>query len=128
MILRRTLKTLLGAPVVLLLLLLAPATHVAHGQASDEIEALDRKIGEMLAGNQVEQAVELLERALKLTEARYGPNHVNTGLKLRNLSILTAQLSRLPDAVAAATRAVAILEQAGVDHQNLLAHALRHLA
>lgn len=71
-------------------------------------------------------AVDAIERGLRLHEKRLGPNHPDVGHTLTSLSIALHQAGRTDDAVRTLDRAIAVFELWAGQHSAALAQALNN--
>jgi len=132
---------IMGAPqdwpqwAVLLPHVLAAAGHAGHpgrqpGPAvmNDASWLLDRAGTYLQVQAQLTDAKTLLERALAIDEAAYGPDHPDVGIRLNNLAQVLQDLGDPAGARALQERALAIDEAAyGPDHP-VVARDLNNLA
>jgi tetratricopeptide (TPR) repeat protein len=130
----------MGAPqdwprwAVLLPHVLAATGHLRpagsrHGpSATDGSWLLDRAGTYLQVHARLADARPLLERALAITEAAYGPDHPTVATRLNNLALILRDLGQPQDALPLQERALAITEAAyGPDHPDV-ATRLNNLA
>ncbi|WCD95339.1 tetratricopeptide repeat protein [Streptomyces sp. HUAS 31] len=95
----------------------------AHEYATGLAEQLATVLGQagfyLSARGEAVQAVALEERALKVTEAALGPDHLDTALRLDNLAGSLGDLGRYIEALSLRERALQVTEAAGgPDHPD----------
>ncbi len=92
-----------------------------------EIDALNRKVEELRQAGKMGEAIPLAERALRLTEKRYGPKHAETAAALTTLAELLIAQSRYADAEPLLKRALTIRETSKNANSGEIAVALYKL-
>jgi esterase/lipase superfamily enzyme len=95
-------------------------------QRSNELEAINRKVAELRAAGKFAEATPLAERAVRLTEQKYGPNHAATAEALTSYANLLIAQKRYAPADAALKRALSIREKS--KDNAAIAQAIDNLA
>ncbi len=93
-----------------------------------EIDALNRKVGELRSAGKSAEAIAAAKGALVLTERAYGPNHAATAAALTRLAELLIEQKRYADAEPLLKRALAIREKDKGSSPRETAVALDNLA
>jgi tetratricopeptide (TPR) repeat protein/predicted Ser/Thr protein kinase len=73
-------------------------------------------------------ALEKYRKVLELVEATVGPDHIDASGRHMDIARVLASTDRMPEALAAVDRGIAILEKAGADGEPRLIGALAELA
>jgi len=114
----------------ILICLLASLALLAPAMADDrqDLAALNKRVVSLYGQGKYAEAIPLAERAVKLAEATYGPDHPSTATSLDNLAVLYDTQGRYAEAEPLLRRALAIREKAlGPDHPDT-ALSLNNLA
>jgi tetratricopeptide (TPR) repeat protein len=95
---------------------LSTPTH-AH---SDDVMALHQRIEELYRAGKYSEAAPIAERALKLTRAQQGEDHIDTASRMIWLGTIYRDQGRYPEAEPLYKRSLAIREKAlGPDHPHV---------
>ena len=98
-----------------------------HSQSPEVDEAYNR-YSEMYAQGRYQEALPFAERALRLSEHEFGPDHPNTAILLANVAGLSEMLVKYAEAELLYKRALAIQENAPGAKHSSVAPILNNLA
>jgi esterase/lipase superfamily enzyme/Tfp pilus assembly protein PilF len=109
-----------AALIVLAALLVGAGSTSATAQDTNDIDALNRQVVQLYQAGNYAEAERNAERAVRLAEGKFGPDHPNVGVALNNLGQLYRAEGRYSEAEPFFKRALAITEKAlGPDHPNV---------
>jgi CHAT domain-containing protein len=117
-----------SALVILVLLLFCSWPPNARAQTASDLETLGRQIDDMTKANKLDEAVELAERLVKLSEERFGTEDQRLQESLGRLSMLQIQAGQLEQAERVLRRLIAIIEKNPGSDASEITNALNQLA
>ncbi len=96
------------------------AAGAAGAQSADDVEALQRQIGQLYQSGKHSEAMAIAQQALALGEQRFGPDDARLGTLLNNIATLHRVQRQYAEAEPFYQRALAIQEKAlGTDHATV---------